>query len=173
MYDTTGAVVIESATTVLTAIENVARQSREVEAIGRSNDEAIARVRMLEEKIRQHPQKEFTTEHVFHAGLYSRSVRIPEGVVFTSVLIKCPTLLIVNGSFMVFTENEWRRLNGYNVIPAEGGRKQVYITLSEIELTMIFPTNAKTVEEAEAEFTDEADNLQSRTQKNGIVFMGA
>jgi hypothetical protein len=58
----------------------------------------------------------------------------------------------------------WHELVGYNVIQASAGRKQIYVTREETAITMIFPSNAKTVEEAEEEFTDEAEMLLSRRE---------
>lgn len=138
-------------------------------SIDPSSEESIQKVRLAEQHIRQFVQTEFVTEHVFHAGMYARTVRIPAGVVFTSVLIKVPTLLILRGSCDVLMGSVGVHCEGYNVITAEAGRKTAYITRSDIELTMIFPTTARTVEEAEAEFTDEADNLLSRLNDNDIV----
>jgi hypothetical protein len=138
-------------------------------AIPPSSEEMIAKVRRLEDEVRQAPQIEFVTEHVFHAGMYARTVRIGPNVVFTSALIKCATILIIHGDLLVLAGDEMVRMNGYCVLPAEAGRKQVYITGSDVELTMIFPSGAKTVEEAEEQFTDEAENLLSRTNENDIV----
>lgn len=138
-------------------------------AIPPSSEETIARVRILEEKVRESPQTEFVTEHVFHAGMYARTVRIGPNIVFTSALIKCATLLIVHGDLLVLAGDELVRVTGYNVLPASAGRKQFYITGSNVELTMIFPTSAKTIELVEAEFTDEAENLLSHTNENDIV----
>ena len=39
------------------------------------------------------PQVAIQTTHHFHAGLYSRTIRIPAGVMITGALIKIPTLL--------------------------------------------------------------------------------
>lgn len=131
--------------------------------------ETADKVRQLENEIRKSPQLQFRTEHTLHGGMYSRTVRIPEAVMFTSVLVKCPTMLILNGVCDVLVGDIGIRIQGYNVIACEAGRKQVYLTRSLVEMTMIFPSNAKTVEEAEAQFTDEAGNLMSRTQENDIL----
>jgi hypothetical protein len=48
------------------------------------------------------------------------------------------------------------------VIQASAGRKQIYVTTEPTEITMVFPSSAKTVEEAEDEFSDESANLLSR-----------
>lgn len=127
----------------------------------------ISKIGILEDFIRQHPQTDIETEHVFHAGMYTRTVRLPqpkqgEATIFTSVLIKRPTMVIVNGVCDVLIDDIGVRLTGYNVVACDAGRKQVYIAHTKLEITMFFPTDAKTVEQAEAEFTDEADNLLSR-----------
>jgi hypothetical protein len=116
------------------------------------------------------PQCELQTEHLFHGGMYARTIRIPSGVVLTGALIKIPTLLILNGYAEILTgENEWAQINGYGVIPGSAGRKQVIITRGPVEMTMLFPTQAKTVEEAEREFTDEWEKLMSRNSHSDIL----
>lgn len=101
-------------------------------------------------------------EHLLFAGMYARTCRVPAGMAFTSVPIKIPTVLIVQGECFVFAGEKWRALQGYNVMGASAGRVQAYFTASDTEITMLFPTDAETVEQAEAEFTDEAAALLSR-----------
>jgi hypothetical protein len=134
-----------------------------------TSPEAVENIKSVEEKIRKRKQVEFVTEHTFHAAMYARTVRLKAGVIFTNVLVKRATLLIIHGDIMALADDVWIELAGYNVCPAEAGRKQIYITLTDVEMTMIFPSEAQTVEEAESEFTDEAENLQSRAQENAIV----
>lgn len=129
--------------------------------------DTVARIEILEDIIRQHPQMEFETEHVFHAGMYVRTVRLPqpkqgEATIFTSVIIKIPTMVIVNGVCDVLIDDIGVRLSGYNVVACDAGRKQVYIAHTKLEITMFFPTDADSVEKAESAFTDEAENLLSR-----------
>lgn len=134
-----------------------------------ASHEMLGKVRKLEDKILEHVQTEFVTEHVFHAGMYARTVRIPQNIIFTSVLIKRATLLITHGDLLVLAGDRWVAWYGYHVVSAEAGRKQVYVAQSPVELTMVFPTLATTVEQAEAEFTDETESLLSRKQENDIV----
>lgn len=108
------------------------------------------------------PQIHIPTSHVFHAGTYARTIRIPAGAALTGALIKIPTMLIVSGQVTVFIGGETLELCGYHVIPASAGRKQAFIAHADTDLTMIFPTKATTVEQAENEFTDEAHLLFSR-----------
>jgi hypothetical protein len=65
-------------------------------------------------------------------------------------------------------------LDGYNVIPGMAGRKSLSVTRGEVEMTMIFPTSATTVEEAENEIFAEADQLMSRKDgsRDTIVITG-
>ena len=123
----------------------------------------IEKVRQMETLAFKMPQVELETTHVLHGGMYARTVRLPEGVMITGALIKAATTLIVQGNVLVYTGDETPRLlEGYHVVPAEAGRKQAFVAKSEAFLTMIFPTEAQTVEEAENEFTDEPELLQSR-----------
>jgi hypothetical protein len=138
------------------------------------SDEALEKVRRLEAEMLAQPQAEITTNHVFHAGLYARTIRIPAGVALSGAFITRATLLIVSGECTVFTGHDTLQLRGYHVIPASAGRKQVFLAHADTELTMLFPSSATTVEEAEAEFTDEAHRLMSRrhSDRDSIAFTG-
>jgi hypothetical protein len=100
-------------------------------------------------------------------------VRVPAGVVITGALIKVATLLVAHGAAIVYVGDEPLHLSGHTVLPASAGRKQAFVALSDVHLTMIFPTNARTVAEAEAQFTDEPELLASRRDdRNRIVVTG-
>jgi hypothetical protein len=139
-----------------------------------TNPDAIEKLRRAEEIILAQPQIEISTHHVLHAGTYSRTIRIPAGVVLTSVLIKIPTVVIVNGDVTVSTGDHAMTLHGYNVLPASAGRKTAYIAHTDTDVTMLFPSKAQTVEDAEHEFTDEAHLLFSRKGDAGdqVVITG-
>lgn len=112
------------------------------------------------------------TEHILHSGMYARTMRLPPGMIVEGALIKRATVLILNGPMEVFVDDDWMELNGYHVIPASAGRKQLFVSRGTVEVTMIFPTQAKTVAEAEAEFTDECELLQSRRMgENDLVII--
>jgi hypothetical protein len=65
-------------------------------------------------------------------------------------------------------------VQGYAVLPASAGRKQAFVAQADTRLTMVFPTSAKTVEQAEREFTDEIYLLGSRhgAAANHVVITG-
>lgn len=117
----------------------------------------------------EHFAEQVPTDHLIHAGMYVRTILMPKDSVLTGVLMKVPTVVIVTGSAAVLAGDEWVELEGYNVIPASAGRKQVYVSRGPVLITMLFPTTARTVEAAEAEFTDQADALLSHRQNANRV----
>lgn len=133
---------------------------------------AIDKVRQLEAQALTLPQVDIPTRHVIHGGMYARTIRIPAGVLLTGALIKIPTVLIFSGRASVFLDGETVEISGYHVLPASAGRKQAFLAHEDTELTMLFPTAATTVEEAESQFTDEAHLLFSRTGENVVAITG-
>ena len=140
--------------------------------------ETLVKVDRLEQLMLQEQQVSIDTEHLIHGGMYARTIRVPAGFLFTSALVKRASILIVNGPFQVLiSEGVTADLEGYNVIPASAGRKQVYLARGPLELTAIFLLKAETtaidprqaVAEAEAEVTDDAVRLASRRQGNNDI----
>lgn len=129
--------------------------------------QAIDKVRELEAITRDLPQVEIATEHVLHGGMYARTICIPAGVVLTGVFIRVPTLLVFDGNATVNAGDDTVTLVGYHVLAASAHRRQAFLAHADTRLTMVFATQAKTVAEAEDEFTDEAHLLFSR--KPGAV----
>lgn len=136
--------------------------------------EAIDKVRALQIADGAKPQVALETQHVLHAGLYSRTIHLPGSVRITGALIKVATLLIVQGDCWVWLGDKTRRLTGYHVLPASAGRKQAFWSIDETFITMVFPTDARDVESAERQFSDEAEALASRRgdTPNQIVVTG-
>lgn len=124
--------------------------------------EQVDKVSILEEISKKYPQFKIPVEHFLHGGMYVRTVKIPQGVVITGALMRIETTLVVNGHAMIHTGEQWIDIEGYNVLPAAAGRKQIFVALSDVNLTMFFPSKAKTVKDAEEQFTTEADLLQNR-----------
>jgi hypothetical protein len=129
------------------------------------NQETLEIVRAVENfSLANVRQVEIETEHLFHAGIYGRTITLPAGILLTNAFIKIPTILIVQGSILILGNNGWDRLDGYNVIPCSAGRKQVALAITDCQATMLFATASKVVEEAEAEFTDDHERLFSRKE---------
>jgi hypothetical protein len=130
-------------------------------------------VERIGQRIRAGEQVPIATHHVLHAGVYSRTICIPAGVALEGALIKIPTTLIICGRAVVLLgDGEEVLVEGYQVLAASGGRKQAYRAHADTWITMSFRTQATTVEQAEAEFTDQADQLMSRTGENVVVITG-
>lgn len=124
---------------------------------------AISKVRLLETAARAQPQVSVQTDHVIHAGMYARTVFLAAGTMITGALVKRATLLIVAGEASIYVgTDEPLHVSGYAVLRAAAGRKQAIIAITHTYLTMLFPTEVRTVEDAEREFTDEPDILMSR-----------
>lgn len=136
---------------------------------------AIAKVTGLEAVLREHEQVKIFTDHVIHAGMYARTILVPAGVVLTGALMKIATVLIISGEFILYAGDEAVELNGYHVITGQPNRKQAGIARTDTWVTMIFPTDVKTIAEAEEAFTDEVDLLSSRLEGalNNIRITGA
>ncbi len=111
------------------------------------------------------PEVPLPTEHLLHGGMYARTVRRDLGSVTIGSLITKATILIVNGPCSMLIGDRRVDLEGYNVLAGLPGRKSMSVTRGPVEMTMIFPTNAVTVEEAENEICAEADQLVSRRQE--------
>lgn len=94
-------------------------------------------------------------EQFIHEGVYYRTCIVPKGVAIIGALIKIPTTVIVSGDCYVTLGNTVGRLEGYNVIKAEAGRRQAFRAIKDTHITMCFRTGSKDVKEAEKEFTDE------------------
>lgn len=136
------------------------------------SEQAVAKVRELERAVLEVPQTPLVTRHLLHADMYSRTICIRAGDVLTGALIKIATTLIVYGRVTVCLGDEVIDLDGYNVLPGSVGRKQAFLAHSDVYLTMMFPSDAKTIEAAEAQFTDEAARLMSRHNENIIEITG-
>ncbi len=141
------------------------------DAIPAMSDEALSLVRGLEAEALQHPQEELITDHVIHGGVYLRTLTMVPGSILTGALIKINTTLIVSGDATIFMDGDTFRFTGYHVLPASAGRKQAIMAHEATTLTMLFATEATTVAEAEAEFTDETDMLASKSGDNSNTIL--
>ena len=121
----------------------------------------------INEVILSYEQVPLATEHILHGGMYIRTIRLQPETKMMGSLIKLPTVLIIHGTTSVLIGDERVELEGYNVIPGCAGRKQFFWTHSEVEMTMIVPTKAETVEAAEDEVFAEAGLLMSRRDGDG------
>lgn len=147
-------------------------------AIPSTTGEALTRVQAVEARMRglyaDHAASDDTvTEHLLHGGMYARTVRVKAGQGFASVTIKPPTVLIVNGHAHIYSGEGLYEIHGYQVIPASAARKAIWLIERDTEITAIFPSNAKTVAEAEQEFTSEPEMLSPLCERDVVTITGA
>lgn len=111
------------------------------------------------------PSVSIETEHHLHAGVYSRTVYVPKDCVVVGLTISIPTQLIACGHFVLTDGGVSREFKGYHIFDGEAGRRAAVRAIENSAFTMLFHTNAKTVEEAENEFTDQPERLLTRKEK--------
>ena len=139
------------------------------------SQEDIAAAVEAEEILAELPQVEsFETWHTLHGGTYTRTVKLKKGEAIVGALIKVPTTLIIHGSMHLYIGNKVEEIDGFSVIVAGKNRKQIMYALEDTYVTMRFYTRATSVQDAEKEFTDDADRLVSRleTSINHIIIGG-
>lgn len=122
----------------------------------------IAIANAVEKKVLTLEQTLNTTMHSIHDGVYTRSMKLSQGEMLVSANIKIPTTLIIQGNIELTIGDDIVKINGFDVVVADGNRKQLMYANEDTFLTMIFKTNARTIEEAEMQFTDDYDKLMSR-----------
>lgn len=130
------------------------------------SEEHLALATKAEEVVRTFHKTLCCTQHTLHAGMYSRTLFIPKGTTVVGVIIKVPTTLVINGNLNVFLGGSVKNYDGYHVVAAPANRKQVVHAMEDSYVTLSFPTNAKTIEDAERDMTDESHRLQSREKES-------
>ncbi len=113
----------------------------------------------------EYPSVDIPTEHHIHAGVYSRTIYCPSGSVVAGLTIRVPTQLIAAGHFILTDGGRVREFQGYHVFDGSAGRRAAVRCLSDCAFTMLFATEATTVEGAENEFTEEPERLLTRKEK--------
>lgn len=140
-------------------------------SLSANSPETLTKVRIFEEVLLGVEQVDVATEHILHAGMYSRTVRLPAGVAVVGALIDIPTLVIVHGDVDVLAGDECIEFRGYAVFAGSAGRKAMFVTRSAVDMTMVSATKARTVEEAERELTGEHEQLMSRKSSKDLVLV--
>ena len=126
-------------------------------------------VQRIEDLMLTCPQIDMPTVHSLHAEVYTRTIKVPAEGVITGALIQIPTTLIVSGKCTVIIGDRSYLIEGYHVFAASANRKQVFMAHEDTYITMMFKTDAITIEQAEEEFTEDSDRLMSRQCDNYIV----
>ena len=139
-------------------------------AMSREDIQKIRSIReALKEELVANPdaEVEIPCEQHLHAGFYSRTIFIPKDTVAVGVTILKDTQLVISGHVLMNDGTHVVEIDGYRVLECKAGRAQIARTFEDTYMTMSFATDAKTVREAEDEFTDEPEQLLTRTKCQG------
>lgn len=117
------------------------------------------------ELLKKYPEFVFPMEHFLHGGMYVRTIKMPKGTVGIGAFIKVPTVVVINGHLRLNSGEKVYEVKGYKVLKGQAQRKQMAVALEDSEFTMMFATQAKTLEEAEKEFTDDFERLQNHKKE--------
>ncbi len=112
------------------------------------------------------PQAKIETQHDFHAGVYSRTIFIPRGVMIVGTEMQCATMLVQYGHGRFSDGMNARDLHGYVVMKGLPHRQCAFLAYEDTWATMYFATKAKTVEEAEKEFCNDPSTLISNKENH-------
>lgn len=123
------------------------------------------RLEDLLHEVEKFPPVDLKTEHHLHAGVYSRTIYVPAGTAVVGLLIRVPTQLVACGHFQLTDGGRTKEFRGYHVLDGNKHRRAAVLCFTNCAFTMLFATKAKTVEEAENEFTDEPERLLTRKEK--------
>jgi len=91
--------------------------------------------------------------------MYVRTSFVPKGTAGVAASIDVPTVLIVQGDI---TFLGGRRVTGFQILKGEEGRRTIAVANEDTNMTLVFPTDAETVDEAERQMTHEYENLFTR-----------
>lgn len=121
--------------------------------------ETLDALRELDAAMLAQPQAAISIDHLIHGGMYARTAHVPADTLVSGVVLRRATVLVIQGDVTVFTGTDSVRLTGFHVLPGSAGRKQLFRTHTETHMTMLLPSSAQSVDEAEHDFTDEPELL--------------
>lgn len=123
------------------------------------DSQTLTRLRDLDAEMLALAQTEIPIDHLIHGGMYARTAHVEADTMVSGVVLSRATVLVLHGDVTVFTGTDAVRLTGFHVLPGSAGRKQLFHTHAETHMTMVLPSDAQSVDEAEHRFTSEPELL--------------
>lgn len=106
----------------------------------------------IEDELKKLPQADFSLINRFADGLYARQVTIKKGCLLTSKIhLKEHFAFILTGEIDVWTDQDFQRIKAPCILTTKPGTKRVLYAREETVWITVHATEAKTVEDAEAE----------------------
>lgn len=93
--------------------------------------------------------------HFLHGGIYTRTLFLPKGILAVGARIKVPTTVILHGDVLLSNGINVVRSTGFSTFKGVPNRRCIAYALENTYFTTHNVSKAKTLEEAEKEFTDE------------------
>lgn len=94
----------------------------------------------LEQVLIEQPQVDIPAQHDFCNGLYSRTIRIPPGVIATGAIHREESFFIVrSGQLLVTTDEGVIHVGPGFMAVTKPGQKRAVLALTECEVTNIHP----------------------------------
>lgn len=115
-----------------------------------------ASVQTIKAGLKALPQYEPETKHYFHGGMYCREVKRDANVTVVGAVHKKEHLYVIVSGTVAISDgrNPAQLVTGPCVIKSHPGTERVVSSITEAVCMTFHVTNAKTVEEAEAELVE-------------------
>lgn len=97
----------------------------------------------------------FPAEESLSEGNYYRTIYVPKDIVLIGKVTQVPTALIVHGDCQLRVHDSIQELRGFNIIHEPAGMMRCTRTYTDCVFTTVNRTDAKSIEEARAEFLGE------------------
>lgn len=143
----------------------VAKSSPTIPACSKESKEIFSKAI---ERFKDLPQAQIRTEHHLHAGVYSRTIYIPKGVLIIGVEMQCATQLVQYGHGFFTDGNGTKEMHGFVVMEGLPHRQCAFLATEDTWATMFFATKATTIEEAEKEFCSDPKQLLTNREENKL-----
>lgn len=120
-------------------------------------------VNILEDQMREMPQRELHVEHHFSPGVYARELHIPKDTILTGKIHKYAQMNILSkGEISVLTEDGVKRVKAPFTVVSPPGTKRIAYAHEDCVWTTIHGTEETDVSKIEAHFIaqDEAEYLE-------------
>lgn len=129
------------------------------------------KVSALKTALMQLPQYEPQTEHFFHGGMYVRKVYRDAGVLVAGAAHKKEHLYVIVSGRVLITDgdNEPVEQVAPAVIKSMPGTQRAVLSLEPTVCMTFHVTNAKTVEEAEAELVESEPSMYAPGNKLKVL----
>lgn len=123
--------------------------------------ETLAKIKILEDCIKEYDQLHIPIRHHFADGFYAREMFMPSGAVITGRIHKSEHLCIISqGEVEIVSEEFTQRVQGPFIYVSKPGAKRALYAHSDVHWTTVHRCDETTIEKVElALVTDDFDDV--------------